>query len=75
MMIVSAKRDVYQSLHENTFCPHAGVIIGFVEDLVTVNEADMFASLTVRILSGSLMQKASALVGFSTGDASAQCMC
>lgn len=52
-----------------------GLVIGFVEDLVTVNEADMFASLTVRILNGSLVQGATALVGFSTADASAQCKC
>ena len=73
MMIVSAKKGCISVLRENL--SSTGLIIGFVEDLVTVNEADMFASLTVRILSGSLVQGATALVGFSTADASAQCKC
>ena len=53
-----------------------GVIIGFIEDSVTVNEPNVLASLTVKIFSGFLEPGTTALVvGFSTVDASAQCKC
>ena len=56
---------------------YTGVIIGFVEDSVTVNEPNMLASLTVQILSGFLEPGTTSaiLVGFFTVDASAQCKC
>ena len=55
---------------------YTGLILGFVEDSVTVNEPDILASLTVQILSGFLEPGSSALVvAFSTADASAQCKC
>ena len=52
-----------------------GVIIGFVEDLVTVSEDDLFANLTVMIFNSSLLQGVSVLVKFSTHEASAHCKC
>ena len=55
------------------FLLNTEVFIGFAEDSVTVNEPMLVMSLTVRILSGLLVQGTSALVGFSTSDGSTQC--
>ena len=57
------------------FSLSTGVIIGFVEDSVTVNEDDLLANLPVGIINGSLLQGVSILVKFSTNDATAHCKC
>ena len=60
----------------NTECPFffAAVTIGFVDDFITVNETNLSARLTVKVLKGTLAGGGSALVGFSTDDDTALCM-
>ena len=77
-MIVSKRKNVEgKELLPNSSISSTGVIIGFVEDSVKVNEPSMLASLTVQIFSGFLEPGTTSafLVGFSTTDASAHCKC
>ena len=48
--------------------PSAVSVIGFARDMVTVNETDGSAVLTVRVLMGVLAPGATAVVEFSTAN-------
>ena len=61
--------------HKFTVLPFSpGVIIGFVKDSLTVDEEDLSATLTIRILNGTLGDNAMAVVEFSTENGAALCM-
>ena len=47
---------------------HAVTVIGFARDMVTVNEADSSAILTVRVLMGVLAPGKTAVVEFTTAN-------
>ena len=50
------------------------VIIGFVRDSLIVDEEDLSATLTIRILNGTLGDDTTAVVEFSTENGTALCM-